>query len=183
MRKTRKMLGVALVLLLCLGVVGCTTQEASSTTPEVVEPTETAETTTEQPELTKNENLREYNKVLVDNENLRAELLSIEYTYDDFFDQEEIKVIFDVKNKRDYAIGVQARSVSINDRMVEGDGVLVAMSQEVGPGKSAYADLSIQGFGKGKLPKLEGNFEMTLYIFNWDNFKPLEEIPVSVPLD
>jgi len=34
MRKMRKMLGVALVLLLCLGVVGCTTQEASSTTPE-----------------------------------------------------------------------------------------------------------------------------------------------------
>jgi len=99
-------------------------------------------------------------------------------------DQQVLTVLFDVKNKRDYAIGVQARSVSINDRMVDtGDGILVAMSQEVGPGKSAYAVLEIQSFGDGKLPKLEGNFEMTLLIFKLDNFKTLEEIPVSVPLD
>jgi len=179
----RKMLGVALVLLLCLGVVGCTTQEASSTTPEAVKPTETVETTAEKPEPTKNENLREYNKVLVDNENLRAELLSIEYMYDDIFDQEVIEVTFDIKNKQDFPIEVQARSVSINDRMVEGDDILVAMSQEVGPGKSAYAVLSIQNFGdKGRL-KLEGNFEMTLHIFNWDDWDYSVEIPVSVPLD
>ena len=81
----KKILSITLVLLLCLGVVGCTTQET-------VEPaqtgTGTVATTTEKPEPTKNENLREYNKVLVDNENLRAELLSIEYMYDDIFDQE-----------------------------------------------------------------------------------------------
>ena len=180
----KKILGITLVLLLCLGIGGCTTLEA-------VKPTETVTTTTEQPEATitenpeptKNENLREYNKVLVDNENLRAELLSIEYMYDDIFDQEVIEVTFDITNKQDFPIEVQARSVSINDRMVEGDDILVAMSQEVGPGKSAYADLSIQGFGKGKLPKLEGNFEMTLYIFNWDDWDYSVEIPVSVPLD
>jgi len=52
-------------------------------------------------------------------------------------------VTFDVKNKQSFPIVVQARSVSINDRMVDtGDGVLVAMSQDVGPGKSAYAVLA-----------------------------------------
>ena len=35
---------------------------------------------------------------------------------------------------------------------------------------------------KGRL-KLEGNFEMTLYIFNWDDWDYSVEIPVSVPLD
>ncbi len=172
--------------MLCLGIGGCTTQETvkPTETGTVATPTEEPEaTTTEQPEPTKNENLREYNKVLVDNENLRAELLSIEYMYDDIFDQEVIEVTFDIKNKQDFPIEVQARSVSINDRMVEGDDILVAMSQEVGPGKSAYADLSIQGFGKGKLPKLEGNFEMTLHIFNWDDLDYQIDIPVSVPLD
>ena len=176
----KKILSITLVLLLCLGVVGCTTQET-------VEPaqtgTGTVATTTEKPEPTKNENLREYNKVLVDNENLRAELLSIEYMYDDIFDQEVIEVTFDIKNKQDFPIEVQARSVSINNRMVEGDDVLVAMSQEVGPGKSAYAVLSIRNFGdKGRL-KLEGNFEMTLHIFNWDDWSYKVDIPVSVPLD
>ena len=177
----KKILGVTLVLLLCLGMGGCTKQEAVEPTP--TETGTVATTTQEKPEPTKNENLREYNKVLVDNENLRAELLSIEYMYDDIFDQEVIEVTFDIKNKQDFPIEVQARSVSINDRMVEGDDILVAMSQEVGPGKSAYAVLSIQNFGdKGRL-KLEGNFEMTLYIFNWDDWDYSVEIPVSVPLD
>ena len=177
----KKILGVTLVLLLCLGMGGCTKQEAVEPTP--TETGTVATTTQEKPEPTKNENLREYNKVLVDNENLRAELLSIEYMYDDIFDQEVIEVTFDIKNKQDFPIEVQARSVSINDRMVEGDDILVAMSQEVGPGKSAYAVLSIRNFGdKGRL-KLEGNFEMTLYIFNWDDWDYSVEIPVSVPLD
>ncbi len=177
----KKILGVTLVLLLCLGMGGCTKQEAVEPTP--TETGTVATTTQEKPEPTKNENLREYNKVLVDNDNLRAELLSIEYIYDDFWDQETIKVTFDVKNKQDFPIEVQARSVSINDRMVEGDDVLVAMSQEVGPGKSAYAVLDIRNFGnKGRL-KLEGNFEMTLYIFNWDDWDYQIDIPVSVPLD
>jgi len=123
----KKILGVTLVLLLCLGMGGCTKQEAVEPTP--TETGTVATTTQEKPEPTKNENLREYNKVLVDNDNLRAELLSIEYIYDDFWDQETIKVTFDVKNKQSFPIVVQARSVSINDRMVDtGDGVLVAMS-------------------------------------------------------
>ena len=177
----KKILGVTLVLLLCLGMGGCTKQEAVEPTP--TETGTVATTTQEKPEPTKNENLREYNKVLVDNDNLRAELLSIEYMYDDIFDQEVIEVTFDITNKQDFPIEVQARSVSINDRMVEGDDILVAMSQDVGPGKSAYAVLSIQNFGdKGRL-KLEGNFEMTLYIFNWDDWDYSVEIPVSVPLD
>jgi len=178
----KKILGVTLVLLLCLGMGGCTKQEAVEPTP--TETGTVATTTQEKPEPTKNENLREYNKVLVDNDNLRAELLSIEYIYDDFWDQETIKVTFDVKNKQSFPIVVQARSVSINDRMVDtGDGVLVAMSQDVGPGKSAYAVLEIQNVGDGKLPKLEGNFEMTLHIFNWDDLDYQIDIPVSVPLD
>lgn len=87
-------------------------------------------------------------------------------------------MVFDITNKRDHSIEVQARSVSVDDRMI--DETILSMSQEVAPGKSATAKLTIQEFEGYEFPQFEKNLEMTLYFFSWDNVDYEEEHPVSV---
>ena len=88
------------------------------------------------------------------------------------------EVIFDVENKRSESSEVQARSVSADGRMI--DDMLLSMSQEVAPGKSAYATLKISEFDGYEFPELKSDFEMTLHIFSWDNYDYTEDHPVKV---
>lgn len=119
----------------------------------------------------------ELNQVIVDNENVKATLVKIVKKEDDVWGN-SVEVIFDVTNKRQDAIEVQANSVSVDDRMV--DETLLSMSQEVAPGKSATATLTINEFEGYEFPKFENNFAMTLHIFSWDNMDYSEDHPVEV---
>lgn len=118
----------------------------------------------------------EINQVIVDNENLKATLIKIVKKEDPLWGK-SVEVIFDVENKRQDSIEVQARSVSVDNRMV--DEAMITMSQEVAPGKSATAKLTIHELEGYEFPEFNENFEMTLYIFNWD-FNYDEEHPVKV---
>ncbi|MBB5148489.1 hypothetical protein [Ureibacillus thermosphaericus] len=135
--------------------------------------TETAEGTEDQTDNRE----QEINEVIVDNENVKATLVKIVKIQDETWGN-SVEVVFDITNKRDHSIEVQARSVSVDDRMI--DETILSMSQEVAPGKSATAKLTIQEFEGYEFPQFEKNLEMTLYFFSWDNVDYEEEHPVSV---
>lgn len=124
------------------------------------------------------ENIIVYNQLVEDNENFKATLLEIEYTYDDVWDEEKIEVRFDVENKRADSIEVQARSLSINGRMV--DDSIQMMSQEVAAGKVAEAVLTLQDYEGNELPTLEGDLEMLLHVFSWEDMEYQEDVEVKV---
>lgn len=160
-----------LMLLLLLAACGETTEENVNGKVENTETEQTAEETKE------DEKVNEINQVIVDNENVKATLVKIVKKEDPIWGK-SIEVIFDVENKRQDSIEVQARSVSADGRMV--DETLLVMSQEVAPGKSATAKLKIQEFEGYEFPELKENFEMTLHIFSWDQMDYQEDHPVKV---
>lgn len=120
---------------------------------------------------------KEINELIVDNDNLKATLVKITKESDSIFG-DSYKVIFEVENKLDHSIEVQARSVSADGMMV--DEALLSMSQEVAPGKKAKAVLDISDFEGYDFPEMEEDFEMTLHIFSFDDFDYTEDHEVKV---
>lgn len=94
---------------------------------------------------------------------------------------ESIQVVFEIENKLDYAIGVQARSVSADGYMV--DETILSMSQEVAAGKKAKAVLSIEDFEGYDFPELKEDFEMDLHVFNYDSFEDIAQHEVKVSFE
>lgn len=118
------------------------------------------------------ENVQEFNQVIVDNDTFKATLTSVEKIVDKEWDEERIEVTFEVENKRDETIEIQAREVSADGKMI--DESMLMMSQEVAGSKKADAVLVIQNYD-GDLPKIEEDLEMKLNVFSWDNMD-LEEL-------
>lgn len=121
--------------------------------------------------------VKEVNEVIVDNDNVHATLVEIERKEDIFFD-EVYNVVFEVENKLDHNIEVQARSVSADGEMI--DETILAMSQDIAPGKKAKAVLQILNMESYDFPEMKENFEMTLHIFSFENFDYTEDHPVKV---
>ncbi|TLQ08803.1 hypothetical protein FEZ48_02655 [Marinilactibacillus psychrotolerans] len=156
--------------------------EETETTDDTTEETATeTEETEESEEVASEETAIEFNQELETDDKFTATLQTIEHIVDEEWDEEKYEVTFDVTNNSEESLEFQARSVAINGRMV--DESLLMMSQEVAPGNSAYAVLTIQDYEGGELPELTGNFEMSLYAFSWDNMDYEYEAPVSVSLD
>ena len=124
-----------------------------------------------------NNDVNEINQVIVDNENVKATLVKITKISDDTWGN-SIEVTFEVENRRNETIEVQARTVSADGRMI--DETLLSMSQEVAPEKTATAKLSIMEMEGYDFPELTSDFEMTLHIFSWDNYDYEENHPVNV---
>lgn len=143
--------------------------EGESTIDDDVEEVEDEVEETEEVEEVEedsNSELYEYNEEIINDDNVAATLIEIEKTYDEDRGGEKVEVRFEVENKRDDLIVVQARSVSMNDKMV--DSLLLTMSQEVAAGKSADAVLKIENYD-GEVPELEDNLEMELHIYSRDD--------------
>ncbi|SOC13133.1 hypothetical protein SAMN05880501_107109 [Ureibacillus xyleni] len=163
-----------------LGLAGCgeTTEENLGGEVENTENNEnTGNDTSGDTEEAATNDEKELNQVIVDNENLTATLVKIVKKNDEVWGN-TVEVIFDVTNKRKDSIEVQANSVSVDDRMV--DETLLSMSQEVAPGKSATATLTISEFEGYDFPAFENNFEMILHVFSWDDYDYSEDHPVKV---
>lgn len=175
--KKLKVLGLTLVCGLTLAACGngdSDTQQEEAAVNESTEQVVEEETVDEEV----SDDKFEFNQEITDNENFKATLVSIERVIDEVFDEEKYVVTFDVENKRGDTIAFQAREVSINGRMV--DESLLSMSTDVAAGKSATAELDIQDYTGGELPALEGDFEMILYVFDWETMEYSQEEPVSV---
>lgn len=120
---------------------------------------------------------KEFNELIVDNENIKATLVKIAKLSDEVWGN-SIEVIFEIENKREDSIEVQARSVSADGRMI--DDSLITMSQEIAPGKSASTKLEIMEMEGYEFPELKEDFEMTLHIFSWEDYEFEEDHPVKV---
>lgn len=162
-------------LLLILSLTACGTTEENMGGDVNEKENNTTEETNEENNAKNNEN--EINKVIVDNENVKVTLVKIVKKSDDIFGN-TVEVVFDIQNKRKEPIEVQARSVSVDDRMV--DETILSMSQEVAAGKSATATLTINEFEGYDFPQFEKNLEMKLHFFSWDDMDYEEEHPVNV---
>lgn len=120
---------------------------------------------------------RTFNEVIVDNENIKATLLSVVEEKDDIWG-DSIVITFEVENKRDTTIEVQAREVSADGKMI--DESFIIMSTEVASGKLADAKLKIQPLGDEELPDIEENIELKLHFFSWDDYDYSEDHPVLI---
>ena len=120
---------------------------------------------------------KEFDKEIVDNDNFKATLVSIEKIVDKDWDEERFEIKFEVENKREDTIDVQAREVSADSKMI--DESMLMMSQEVSGGKKADAVLTIENYD-GDLPNMEEELEMILHIFSWDDMEFSEDYDVKV---
>ena len=90
--------------------------------------------------------------------------------------------VFEVHNKTDMNIEIQARSVSIDDFML--DDLMYSLSQNIAPGKKANAIFTVKDLlGDGEMPDMVGNLEMEFHIFNWDDFSESVDYPILINLD
>lgn len=165
--------GSAMMLAACGG------ETTGSDSSEPAEEKETQQAEEKQTESAADGFSKEFEQVIVDNENIKATLTKVEKVVDEMWDEEKVKVTFEVENKREDTIEVQAREVSADGKMV--DDAMLSMSQEVSGGKLADAVLEIQNY-EGDLPKMEDNIEMILHIFSWDDMDYTEDHPVNIDL-
>ena len=174
MKHLNKFFIIIPLMFMILTACGNTTEENVEGTVDNTG-TDTTNENTNEGKAANDEN--EINQLIVDNENVKATLVKITKINDDTWGN-SIEVTFDVENKRQETIEVQARSVSADGRMV--DETLLSMSQEVAPGKTATAKLTIMEMEGYEFPELTSDFEMTLHIFSWDNYEYEEDHPVKV---
>ena len=167
------------VIILSFALAGC-----GDSSTESLEGTVNNETSTNDTTASKNDAVEEteeeatsINKLIVDNGKYKVTLLEILKKEDDIWGN-TIEVVYEVENRLDYTIGVQARSVSADGYMV--DDTIYSMSQEVVGGKKAKAVLTINEFEGYDFPELTSDFEMTLHIFNYDTFDTIEDHLVQV---
>ena len=99
-------------------------------------------------------------------------MISIEKIVDKEWDEEKYQVKFEIENKRTDNIGVQAREVSADGKMI--DESMLMMSTDISAGKRADAILEIQNYN-GDLPEINRNFEMVLHIYSGDSYDVIEE--------
>lgn len=155
-----------LLLAACGETEHTTEEETDDAETEEVEDTAEAEETTEGEESNEDETI-EINEVITDDDQMYIELVNIEHTFDEMWDEERINIIFEVENKTETSKEVQPRSLSIDDKMV--DEMIYSMSQEAAAEKAAQAVLTLEDYENNNLPELTGNLEMEITVFDWDD--------------
>mgnify|MGYP003504971339 FL=1 len=162
------------VLILTVALAGCGNSSEENINGTIKNDTATNSNNGAEKENEEKENI---NQVIVDNDMYKITLLEI-VKKEDVIWGNSIDVVYEVENRLDYTIGVQARSVSADGYMV--DEAIYSMSQEVAAGKKAKAVLTINDFEGYDFPELTSDFEMTLVVFNYDTFEDIAEHPVKV---
>lgn len=123
----------------------------------------------------------EFNQEIENNEEVEVNLIKIEKLEDEVRNRDRIEVTFEIKNKTDRTVQLRAKAVSINDYMINSD--LCYMRAEIASGKSAISVLTIEDYqDQYEVPNLEGNFEMTLDFFDWDDLYYQTMVDVKVEL-
>jgi len=164
----KKILFALFSLMIIIGLVACDGEEAQGKDVTSVETSDDENV----------EETEEINEVVADNDMVKATLVSVDYIEDKDWDEERYEIRFEVENKREDTIEVQAREVSTDGKMV--DESLLMMSQEISGGKVADAVLEIEDYSGGDLPDMDENLEMILHVFSWDDMEVIEDIDVSI---
>lgn len=157
-------------------LAACSDKEVSD---KEIEQVDVPAKNTEETEKVESEasNKKAFDLGIADSENIKATLISAETIIDKEWDEEKIEIMFEVENKRQDTIEVQAREVSADGKMI--DDTMLSMSQEIAPGKKADAILTIQNY-EGDLPEIAENLEMILHVFSWDDMDYEEEHQVKI---
>jgi len=186
--RMRKLLFVVTMMILTLGLVACSGTETEEKSVDNVdlsdgeeaEAAEEDEDTAEEEateEEADDEEVHEFYKEVIDNDDITAHLVSVEKIVDHDWDEEKYEITFEVENKRDSTIVVQAREVSSDGKMM--DESMLMMSQEVSSGKLADAVLTIQNYD-GDLPEIEEDLEMILHVFDMDDYEYQLDVDVKI---
>ncbi|MCG7337158.1 hypothetical protein MHZ95_18015 [Sporosarcina sp. ACRSM] len=173
----KKLIGF-LMLAMVLVLAACGDDSVETTDKEVGSVTGEQKETNKEEVQDENEK-NELNQEVADTENIKATLVSIEKIVDKEWDEEKYKVTFEVENKREDTITVQAREVSADGKMI--DESMLMMSQDISGGKKADAVLEIQNYD-GDLPEINENLELILYVFSNEDFETVEEHKVVTNL-
>ena len=174
----KKLVGLSILSLLV--ILGACSE--SSTEKEIDSANSEAkgeQPTKEQEDASEDNQKKEFNEVIADTDNVKATLIGIEKVVDKTWDEEKYVVTFEVENKREDTIEVQAREVSADGKMI--DDSMLMMSTEISGGKRADAELIIQNYD-GDLPIIEENLEMILHIFSWDDYDFSEDHNVTIEM-
>lgn len=124
----------------------------------------------------------EFNQEIENNEEVEVNLIKIEKLEDEVKNRDRIEATFEIKNKTDRTVQLRAKAVSINDYMINSD--LYYMRAEIASGKSAISVLTIEDYqDQYEVPNLEGNFEMALDFFDWDDLYYQTMVDVKVELE
>lgn len=176
----RNILFALLSFIIIAGLVACDGEEVQDKDVSSVESSNeeneaaAAEEETEEEE----EAVKEFNKEIIDNDSVKATLVSVEHIVDKDWDEEKYEIKFEVENKLDDTVEVQAREVSADGKMV--DESMLMMSQEISGGKVADAVLTIESFEGDDLPDMEEDLEMILHVFSWEDMEQEENIDVNI---
>jgi len=176
----RNILFALLSFIIIAGLVACDGEEVQDKDVSSVESSNeeneaaAAEEETEEEE----EAVKEFNKEIIDNDSVKATLVSVEHIVDKDWDEEKYDIKFEVENKLDDTVEVQAREVSADGKMV--DESMLMMSQEISGGKVADAVLTIESFEGDDLPDMEEDLEMILHVFSWEDMEQEENIDVNI---
>lgn len=182
MKKMRNF-SIALFLALSLGLSGCSSSSASdeSDNDDQVENSDASQTDdseTSKSDASSKAGVTEYNQVIANDDLFEITLTTIEYEEDSIFG-DSIDITFNVVNKSDQTVEVQANELSIDNKMV--DDSLPTMSQEISSGKSAECVLNLMSYDESiELPAMEENMELVLNIFSWDDWEFEHNYPVTV---
>lgn len=187
-KEMKRYLFIIVTVLLSIGLVACSGDEVEEKEVDNVDladqddtdegEEEEAEDKSEEAEDDAEEEVKEIDEEVVDNEDITARLISVEKIVNKDFDEEKYEIKFEVENKRDTTIEVQAREVSADSKMI--DESMLMMSQEISGGKSADAVLTIQSF-EDDLPEIEKDLDFILHVFDWDDYE--FELDVDVNID
>ena len=177
----KKFLLLLLAMMVVAGLAACGESEVEEKEVSAVESSddneESADAEEEETDAGDESEAKEFDQEIVDNDNFKATLVSVEKIEDKDWDEERIDIKFEVENKRDETVDVQAREVSADGKMI--DESMLIMSQEVAGGKKADAVLTIENYD-GDLPDMEEELEMKLHIFSWDDMEFEEDYDVKV---
>lgn len=192
-------MGIAIFYIIFILIAGCSNSDSSSESKldstsdsgkieyeiETVEgqivKSDSTDEKDEEPEDSGEES-QDVNQLIADDENIKITFLKIEReSYSSDLD-DSIEIYFEIENKMDRTIYVNAEAVSSDGKMV--DSSIYSMYQDISPNKLADVPLTIVGMDGKELPTLEENLELTIAFYDEDdyNFETLE-YPVEISIE
>jgi hypothetical protein len=124
-------------------------------------------------------NIEDVNQNIADDDMVKIDLVNVEKINDEIFG-ESIKVNFDVENKSDKKLIIQAQDLSIDGYMADD---IASMSIEVMPGKKAQDSLTIDSafLDEGQeMPQLNESLEATINLVDDETYETINTYDMNI---
>ncbi|MGX7109286.1 hypothetical protein [Facklamia miroungae] len=119
--------------------------------------------------------------ILVDDTDFYIAFKEINEKEDSFFGRSH-EIVFEIENRTDEKLMVQADTASIDGKMI--DPSMITFFQEIGSGKRADVKMSIMSYDpKEEIPELKGDLELEINAFNFKSLESFYTYDIMLPLD